>query len=120
MVRSLKLSLILAILTVLLLAGYSHADKSRSFFMAVGKNDINQVRKMVEKEPSLISAASGSRMTALHIAAASGYVQLAQVLIDSGADVNARTVNFTTPLSFAVVNNHTEAVELLRDAGGIE
>jgi ankyrin repeat/SOCS box protein 3 len=114
------LSLTIAILTVLLFAGYSHADRARDFFVAVGKNNVEMVREMVKAEPSLTSASSRGRMTALHLAAASGYDDIIQVLIDVGADVNARTINFTTPLSFAVVNNHLEAAELLRDAGGLE
>lgn len=52
--------------------------------------------------------------TALHYAANDGKVQLMQLLIDYGADVNAANANwYATPLSWAANNAELEAIRLL-------
>jgi ankyrin repeat protein len=59
-------------------------------------------------------------MTPLHIAASTGSAEIVMLLLDAGANVNARTFFDSTPLSFAVVNNHPDVMRILRENGGIE
>jgi ankyrin repeat protein len=52
--------------------------------------------------------------TPLHVAAAKGRLGVARVLIEHGADVNAKTfLDGYSPLHFAVGNGHKEVAELL-------
>jgi len=51
--------------------------------------------------------------TPLHLAAAIGDSESAQVMIDKGFDVNCRNNNSRTPLHLACVNGQSECVELL-------
>jgi ankyrin repeat protein len=59
--------------------------------------------------------------TPLHFAAVSGFVEVAELLIDAGADVNAVKVDEggveSTALRVAVFNDKPEVVELLLKAG---
>ena len=55
--------------------------------------------------------------TPLHHAAWNGHKEVAELLIEKGAVVNALGVN-GTPLDWAIFRNHTEAAALLRKHGG--
>lgn len=64
----------------------------------------------------LVRFIDGSGRTPLHIAAQRGDVELASILIDFGADVNAQDSEPSSVLDLAVANNkHTEFVALLLD-----
>jgi ankyrin repeat protein len=96
------------------------AADSASLFKAVNSNNVKEVRAILTDSPDLVGSMSGGGMTALHIAAARGYGDIALLLIENGADVNARTIHDSTPLSFAVVNNHPDVAMLLQENGGIQ
>ena len=53
----------------------------------------------------------------LHRAAENGHKEIAELLIEKGAVVNALGVN-GTPLDWAIFRNHTETAALLRKHGG--
>ena len=55
--------------------------------------------------------------TPLHHAAWNGHKEVAELLIEKGAVVNALGVN-GTPLDWAIFRNHTETADLLRKHGG--
>jgi ankyrin repeat protein len=61
--------------------------------------------------------ASALGMTALHLAANKGYVDLAAVLIAHGADVNAPARN-STPLAVAIHAKQDRMADFLRSRGG--
>ena len=54
-------------------------------------------------------------MTSLHRAAMEGHKEIAELLIDNSADVNATTNRGTTPLDWAIDD---ENADLLRKHGG--
>jgi len=60
----------------------------------------------------------GLKVTPLHAAAAGGAMKCARVLLDAGADVNARAKGGRTPLHFAYRSGHGRVVDLLVAAGG--
>jgi ankyrin repeat protein len=47
-----------------------------------------------------------------------GHKEIAELLIDNSADVNATTNRGTTPLDEAIFGNHSEIADLLRKHGG--
>lgn len=55
--------------------------------------------------------------TALHYAAASGSNEVAQLLLDKKADINAFSPNNTTPIMMAARGGHILTVKLLLDGG---
>jgi len=56
-------------------------------------------------------------MAPLHQACELGHVQIARLLIDSGANVNIKNGEGQTPLHCASQRGHFDIVELLLDAG---
>ena len=55
--------------------------------------------------------------TPLHEGAYNGNKEIVELLITSGADVNAMKIDGMTPVDMATFSNHNEIVELLRKHG---
>ncbi len=58
-----------------------------------------------------------SGWTPLHYAATGGHNDVARLLLDNGAELDARSPNNTTPLMMAAWRGHILTVKLLHDAG---
>ena len=56
--------------------------------------------------------------TPLHNAAWGGHKEITELFIANGADVNAKSETYGTPLDVAIKYNHTETADLLRKHGG--
>lgn len=52
------------------------------------------------------------------LAAQNGYCEIAQILLDGGARINARTLDGKTALSLAAGFNHPDIVKLLTGVAG--
>jgi hypothetical protein len=66
-----------------------HDDSTSRWFDAVERGDVTTVRDLLREDPALIAARrSRHDVTALHVAAGCGDVEVARVLLDAGADPN--------------------------------
>jgi ankyrin repeat protein len=118
----------------LLLAASSSTD---SLLDAVGKDDVDKVRALLE-DGSDVNAAPGDGMSALHRAARTGSLAMADLLIGAGANhvasasgrsgvvaslvaaganVNALTTTGATSLHFAAASGSADAVAALLSGG---
>ena len=57
------------------------------------------------------------RMMGLHFAAAKGHKEVVGVLLEKGADFNAKNIDGATPLHLAAENGHGEVVDVLLEKG---
>lgn len=90
---------------------------------ACEKNNINLVQILINKEVS-VNSKSNSEKTALQICAEKGYLEIARLLIDAGADVNAVFIPWArigdtayTALIYAIDAGHVDLVKLLLENG---
>jgi ankyrin repeat protein len=84
------------------------------------KGDVDVVRSLLAADPLLVHFRDAEESTALHYAVWKGHRELVELLLDSGADVNAHNVNDhwgTTPLHAAAHSNHSALVKLLAEKG---
>jgi len=95
----------------------STVAQERALYIAVDKNDLDTARKLLAANPRLVGARSAQRgETPLHHALSP---EMAQLLLDSGADPAARDRQFNArPVRWAANNWATAVVKLLEQKAG--
>jgi ankyrin repeat protein len=93
------------------------------FFEACASGDANALREMLRLDPTLVRAADPkaqhANWTGLHTAAQRGHLDAVQVLLQHGADPNAREAGDNTyPLHWAAARRNADILRALLDAGG--
>lgn len=86
-----------------------------AFGRAVGRKSVATMRYLFQKKPDL-NWKSGNRETHLHWAAWQGHTEIAQILLDAGADPNLRNFRHEVPLHGAYDNSGMLEVLLLAGA----
>jgi ankyrin repeat protein len=92
-------------------------DLSRQFLAAVFLGDAARVRSLLGRHPPLATAPDGRGDHPIHHAARNGDTEVVRLLIQHGADVNARNPRGHTVLYCAGGHGHLPALELLLDSG---
>ncbi len=100
-----------------------HTTNVARFFEACAKGDVDVLRGLLAHDPSLVRIGNPNaphhNWTGLHAAAQSGRVDAVRLLLEHGADPNAREAGDNTyALHWAAAKSHVEIVGVLLDAGG--
>jgi len=95
-------------------------DEELSVFEAAAFGRVERLRSILVDDPSQARAVSADGFTALHLAVFAEQEDAARVLIEHGADVNARstgTIARVPPLGTAAFVHSAALARLLLDAG---
>lgn len=97
----------------------SRGAQVNDIFLACAVGDLERARALLDTTPELIQARSDDRQdTPLNTAAYFGQVEIARLLLERGADVNANQgVGAVTPLHDAAMGGHGAMVRLLVERG---
>jgi ankyrin repeat protein len=100
-------------------ASLVEADPSLAIFAASILGDTGKVDELLTANRSLVSALSSDGWTPLHLAAFFGKDDAARLLLNKGAQADARSTNAmqNTPLHAAAAGKHTAVVKLLIERG---
>jgi ankyrin repeat protein len=95
------------------------ADPELDVFEASAVGRTERVRKLLERDPDLVSSFSPDGFTPLHLAAFFGHAEIAHLLVAAGADVEAvaRNPMRVQPLHSAAATSQLEIARLLIEAG---
>jgi ankyrin repeat protein len=90
-----------------------------NFFEACGVGDAAEVARQLKRDPKLATAWTDFGWSALHLAAFSGAPGAVQLLLDRGAEINARarTKFKNTPLQTALLTGQLATAKLLLERG---
>ena len=103
--------------------------QQEKFLNAAKQGDGPMVAELLRQEPELITAADEYDKTALHWGAEKDHAEVARMLLDAAADIEAKTTWGDTAaidtrgffggrgLHWAAINGHRETVELLIERG---
>ena len=80
---------------------------------AAKANDVGKVRQLLSDGASPNQTDEDNTTTGMHIAAASGNLQIMAILFKAGANINAQNNVGDTPLDLAAQHDQFEAVKLL-------
>src|SRR4030042_6269818 len=115
-----KTSIILALAITVMLGTVVHSQSATDdLFAAVEKNDIPKVRFLLPLGADVNAKDPYASMTPLMMAAYDGYTEIAKLLIEKGAEVNAKGGGDMdmTPLIYAASQDRLDMVKLLIENG---
>jgi ankyrin repeat protein len=91
---------------------------SERFFYSIRVGDMTEVRKLLQDNPELANTREQKNVSALHVAAQLGHLDLASLLLDRGAQIESVCGNIgSTPLKYAVFFAQIDMVKLLLKRG---
>lgn len=112
---------LLGLIALLLLAFPSGttlaAAQADEAFAALQSGRVDEVRSMVEADPTLVNAIDASGYGLLHWACVRGHFQLALFLVEAGAPTDLVGADGGTPLHWACHHDEVTLIEALLDAG---
>ncbi|EPR61883.1 ankyrin repeat-containing protein [Toxoplasma gondii RUB] len=88
-------------------------SKVDRFFRHAANGDLAAIVEDLRSDAALVTARNDDDMTALHLAADRGHVDVIDFLLEKGADVNAQDNSGETPLHVAVVAENLDVISLL-------
>jgi hypothetical protein len=111
----------------------SHVDGLHAFGQqlvnAVHANDLGAIGKVLDRHPELVNARTDLprierpsdtvAMRLIHLAIAEGKIDVLRLLIERGADLNARNADGRLPLHDCFELNHDDFAKILLDAGAV-
>jgi len=83
-----------------------------NFFLDAAIGRLDQIKKQVSRNPSIVNNKGMGDWTPLHHATVTGQYPTVEFLISKGADLNALTSKGESPLHLAVSRGHTSIVKL--------
>src|SRR6266496_59586 len=85
-------------ITFLILLSWSNLVLAGEIHEAVKNNDLVKVKSLIKDSSDLVFSKDEDGFTPLHLAAANGYKDIAELLLASKADIEAKDKSRSTPL----------------------
>ena len=95
-------------------------EPNKEMIKAAKTGQLDKIKLLLAADPKLVDARDSDGSTPLHCATWKGHPELVALLLDAGADVNARNNNEhwgTTPLHAAAHANQAAIAQMLIDHG---
>lgn len=90
---------------------------SENIHEIVKKDDKKKLVRLLRKNPELINTKDEFSRTALHLATDCENNDIADLLIEKGAEIDVKDLNSKTPLHYAAIRNKVSMAELLLEKG---
>jgi uncharacterized protein len=101
----------------LVVPSHHRTEEYTPVFAAATGGNLPAVQQAVEKDPALVRATEWENATLLHDAVQQNHKDVAQYLLEKGADVNAGKTDGVTALHMAARNGNIEIITLLLEYG---
>jgi uncharacterized protein len=91
-----------------------------SIFEAVKKGDIEKVKALLQVDPDVVEEENENGSTLLHFVAVKGKREMAELLLENGAYINAKDKKGRTPAKIAALVGNDDVLRCLKLHGGWE
>lgn len=93
----------------------SENTNSGRLHVAIGSNDIDTVRQLIQRDPRLVNGSSNTRasQTPIFTAVFNNHVEILNLLLESGASSNIRDAQGFAVLNIAAVERRIECIRTL-------
>jgi ankyrin repeat protein len=98
-------------------AGRKLSEQEGALLIAAAKGDTKTVKGLLDKGVNVDTRDPSGNTTPLGHAVWGGHDDTARLLIERGADVNAKTDAGVSILAFATTRKHKDLADMLRDKG---
>jgi ankyrin repeat protein len=88
-----------------------------TLLQSVKDGDVSAVKRLLDADRSVVNASDEYLKTPLHWAAQHDHCQIAEILLDAGADLEATTSWGATPFDWAAIMGSTKVADLLLARG---
>jgi ankyrin repeat protein len=93
-------------------------NSTAAILVAANGKDVRFMQDAIDKGGNVNAQyLDGSNISVLHRAAKTGCLEMVQLLIDSGADIHARSIAESTPLHYSAKYGHPAVANLLINSG---
>ena len=92
-------------------AALSCAARAADVHQAARAGDCAQLRELLDRDPALVNARDEGQDTPLHVAAMMGSMEAVVLLLQRGADADARNTIGQSPLLYAAYNGYAAIVD---------
>ena len=118
-----KAMLVVAVAALAFLSGCRRAEKppetpAEFLMQAARAGDVKKVTELLDAHPELVTARDEDDMTALHHAASGGSLDVVKLLLERGADADARDRWNVSPMERAALQHHEDVVTFLMKQPG--
>ncbi|KAI7854738.1 ankyrin repeat-containing domain protein [Circinella umbellata] len=93
------------------------SEDTEDLFGYARQNNLEGVRNTITNQKNLLNSQDEDGLTALHHACDRGNVDTVKLLLELGANVNAKTNDEETPLHYACISEQLETAQLLLKYG---
>ncbi len=97
--------------------GILRTMKKKRLYRATNEGNADEIRLLIKKGVRVNTKSFLDGVTPLHIAARRGGIEVAELLMQSGADVNAAEKSSESPLHWGAERGHAGVVKTLLDNG---
>lgn len=104
-------------LVMAIAAGGADRASVEAIHTAAEAGDIAAVTALLEEDAELLQARNAGGSTPLHTASEAGMMEIVELLVSHGAEVDAGDNENTTPLGVAAVGGHLNVIEFLISKG---
>jgi ankyrin repeat protein len=112
-----KLLNLLLISIIIPTLAFSQNKLEDELHSSIRNGEIEMVKKIIEKDNSVINATNQAGATPLIVAASLNHVEICNFLIDNNADLNATSASGSTALQFAALKGQLDLVKKLIEKG---
>ena len=108
---------IIIILVILILFFFTVVLLGNDLHTAIQKGDVARVKTLISNNKELIHTKSDKGQTPLHLAVQNGKLEIVELLLSQGADINAKDSEGNTPLITALALRKADTAKYLLSKG---